>query len=415
MYCGSCLRDNAMATELLARGHDVILLPVYTPTFTDEPNVSRDHVVLGGISAYLEQYVPFFRKTPRWLDRLWDSKAVLDLASRRSISTNPKMLGEMTVSVLKGENGFQRKEIDKLIEWLKDEPPPDVINLPYSLLLGLAGPLKQALNVPILCTLQGEDLFLDGLQEPYRTESLSLIRDHLNDVDLFLSVSEFYAEFMPDYLGIPAEKIRVVPLGINPNGFELREPQRDGPFTIGFLARLAPEKGLHVLADAYRMLRQSGELSEARLAAAGYMASDCKPYLDDIQKGLKDAGLGNEFHYRGVLDRPDKIAFLRILNVMSVPATYDEPKGVSLLEAMACGVPVVQPRRGAFTEIVERTGGGLLVQPDDPHSLAEGILRIAREREFAADLSARAFRGVREHYTAAHMADRVLEAYESVI
>jgi len=415
MYCGSCLRDNAMATELLARGHDVILLPVYTPTFTDEPNVSRDHVVLGGISAYLEQYVPFFRKTPRWLDRVWDSKAVLDLASRRSISTNPKMLGEMTVSVLKGENGFQRKEIEKLIEWLKDESPLDVINLPYSLLLGLAGPLKQALNVPILCTLQGEDLFLDGLQEPYRAQSLNLIRDHLKHVDRFLSVSEFYAEFMPGYLGIPAEKIHVVPLGINPNGFELREAQRDGPFTVGFLARIAPEKGLHVLAEAYRILRESGELPEARLVAAGYMAPDCKPYLEGIQKRLKDAGLANEFNYRGVLDRHDKIAFLRTLDVMSVPATYDEPKGVSLLEAMACGVPLVQPRRGAFTEIVERAGGGLLVQPDDPQDLAEGILKIAKDQQLAAELSASGFRGVREHYTAAHMADRVLEAYESVI
>ena len=93
MYCGSCLRDNAMATELIARGHDVMLLPVYTPTFTDEPNVSNDHVVFGGISAYLEQYVPIFRKTPRWLDRMWDSKTVLSLASRRSISTNPQDAG----------------------------------------------------------------------------------------------------------------------------------------------------------------------------------------------------------------------------------------------------------------------------------------------------------------------------------
>ena len=109
MYCGSCLRDNAMATELMKRGHDVLLLPVYTPTLTDEPNVSADHVVLGGISAYLEQYVPLFRKTPRWLDRLWDSKTALNLATRRSLSTNPKTLGEMTVSVLKGEDGFQRK------------------------------------------------------------------------------------------------------------------------------------------------------------------------------------------------------------------------------------------------------------------------------------------------------------------
>jgi glycosyltransferase involved in cell wall biosynthesis len=415
MYCGSCLRDNAMATELLARGHDVMLLPVYTPTFTDEPNVSRDHVVLGGISAYLEQYVPLFRKTPRWLDRMWDSKTVLSLASRRSISTNPKMLGEMTVSVLKGEDGFQRKEIDKLIDWLKTEPLPDVINLPYTLLLGLAGPLKQTFNVPVVCTLQGEDLFLDGLQDPYRTEALNLIRDQIEHVDSFLSVSKFYADFMPGYLGIPAEKIRVVPLGINPQGFELREPDRNNPFTVGFLARVAPEKGLHVLAEAYCIMRQSGDLPEGRLEVAGYMAPDCKPYLEAIQKRLQDAGLAGEFHYRGVLDRAEKIAFLRKLDVMSAPATYDEPKGVSLLEAMACGVPLVQPRRGAFTEIVESTRGGLLVQPDDPDSLAAGILKLFNDNELAEELSASGFRGVREHYTAANMADRVLEAYESVI
>jgi glycosyltransferase involved in cell wall biosynthesis len=415
MYCGSCLRDNAMATELIARGHDVMLLPVYTPTFTDEPNVSRDHVVLGGISAYLEQYVPMFRKTPRWLDRLWDSKTVLSLASRRSISTNPTMLGEMTVSVLKGEDGYQRKEIDKLIDWLKTEPLPDVINLPYTLLLGMAGPLKRAFKVPIVCTLQGEDLFLDGLQAPYRAEALNLIRDHLPHVDLFLSVSEYYARFMPGYMEIPPEKIRVVPLGINPKGFELREPNRNGPITIGFLGRVAPEKGLHVLAEAYRLMRESGELPNARLEAAGYIAADCKPYLEKIQQRLKNAGVGSEFHYHGVIDRADKIAFLRKLDVMSLPATYDEPKGVSLLEAMACGVPLVQPRRGAFTEIVETTGGGLLVQPDDPKSLAEGILKVVNNKALAEELSANGFHGVREHYTAAHMADRVLEAYESVI
>jgi glycosyltransferase involved in cell wall biosynthesis len=414
MYCGSCLRDNAMATELMKRGHDVLLLPVYTPTLTDEPNVSNDHVVLGGISAYLEQYVPLFRKTPRWLDRLWDSKTALNLATRRSLSTNPKTLGEMTVSVLKGEGGFQRKEIDKFIDWIKHESPPDVVNLPYTLLLGLAGPIKQALNAPILCTLQGEDLFLDNLQEPYRTQSLDLIRDHLSYVDQFLSVSEYYAEFMPGYLGIPRDKIRVVPIGINPEGFELRNTDRRAPFTVGFFGRIAPEKGLHVLAEAYRIARQSGELGDARLEAAGYMATDCKGYLEAIQQRLQDAGLANEFHYRGAVERVEKIEFLRGLDVMSMPATYDEPKGVSLLEAMACGVPLVQPRRGSFTEIVEKTSGGLLVQPDDPQSLAEGILRIARDHNLAQDLSANAFRGVREHYTAAHMADKVLEAYSDL-
>ncbi|HJZ80685.1 MAG TPA: glycosyltransferase family 4 protein [Pyrinomonadaceae bacterium] len=415
MYCGSCLRDNALATELIARGHDVVLLPVYTPTHTDEPNVSQNKVVLGGISAYLEQYVPFFRKTPAWLDALWDSKVILDLASRRSISTNPKMLGEMTVSVLKGEDGFQRKEIRKLIAWLKREPLPDVISLPYSLLLGLAGPLKRELNRPICCTLQGEDLFLDGLQEPYRDQALDLIRSHIKHVDLFLPISEFYAEFMPGYLRIPAEKMWVVPIGINLEDFETATPAAKNGFTVGFLGRVAPEKGLHVVAEAYKLFREQTNGKTARLEAAGWMAPESKPYLDEIKQRFAAWGLASEFHYRGVLDRDQKIEFLRQLDVMSVPATYDEPKGVSLLEAMACGVPLVQPRRGAFTEIVEKTSGGLLVEPDNEQSLANGLLEIFQNRPLAEQLGREGARGVRQHYSAAHMADRALEAYESVI
>jgi glycosyltransferase involved in cell wall biosynthesis len=100
--------------------------------------------------------------------------------------------------------------------------------------------------------------------------------------------------------------------------------------------------------------------------------------------------------------------------MMSMPATYDEPKGVSLLEAMACGVPLVQPRRGGFTEIIEKTGGGLLIRPDDPQSLAEGILKVYKNKELAEQLSANGFRGVRQHYTAAQMADKLMLAFQSV-
>ena len=419
MYCGSCLRDNALATELIARGHDVTLLPVYTPTLTDEPNVSGDKVFFGGISVYLEQYVPLFRKSPRWLDRLWDSTPVLQLASRRSLSTSPKMLGELTVSMLKGEAGFQHKEISKLLEWLKHEGLPDVVSLPYSLLLGLAKPIKEALGRPICCTLQGEDLFLEGLREPYRGEAKSLIRANIRHVDVFISVSNYYAEFMLDYLGIPREKIRVVPLGINLQGYQARlKPRVDKesePFTVGFFARIAPEKGLHVLADAYRRMRQHGRLSAARLEAAGYLAPEHQAYLKDIEREMEQAGLGGEFTYRGVLDREQKIAFLQSLDVLSVPATYDEPKGMFLLEAMACGVPLVQPRRGAFTEIIEKTSSGLLVEPDDAESLAVGILRIYNDPALREKLGQSGFEKVREHYSVALMADRALEAYASVL
>jgi glycosyltransferase involved in cell wall biosynthesis len=414
MYCGSCLRDNALAAELIARGHDVTLLPVYTPTRTDEPNVSNERVFFGGVSVYLEQYVPIFRKLPRWLDRLWDSQAMLRMASRRSISTSPKMLGEMTVSMLKGENGFQRKEVFKFIEWLRQESPPDVVSLPYSLLIGLSKPIKELLGRPVCCTLQGEDLFLEGLHEPYKSESLDLIRANVKHVDAFIAVSQYYADFMPDYLGIPAEKIHVVPLGINMQGYEQRKPDTDKIFTIGFFARVAPEKGLHVLAEAYRKLRAAERIPKARLEAAGYIAPEHQGYLREIEQQMTASGFESEFNYRGVLDRDEKIAFLRKLDVMSVPATYDEPKGIFLLEAMACGVPVVQPRRGAFTEIVENTGGGLLVEPDSPEAIAAAIQRLFDEPELGARLSESGFRKVREQYTVAQTADSALELWGAV-
>jgi glycosyltransferase involved in cell wall biosynthesis len=415
MYCGSCLRDNALATELLARGHDVTLLPVYTPTLTDEPNVSYDKVFFGGVSVYLEQYLPIFRKSPKWLDGIWDSKPMLSFASRRSISTSPKMLGEMTVSMLKGEAGFQQKEISKMLDWLNVEGKPEVISLPYTLLLGLAKPLKEALDRPVLCTLQGEDLFLDGLEEPYRSESKELISEHLKYIDAFISVSEYYAEFMPRYLGVPAEKIRVVPLGINLEGYSKKERDPSQPFTIGFFARVAPEKGLHVLAEAYRHLRKNGRLENACLRAAGYLAPEHRSYLNEIQEAMNQAELGSEFKYEGVVDRQQKIAFLQSLDVLSVPATYNEPKGIFLLEAMACGVPVLQPRRGGFTEVVERTGGGLLVEPDNVDALAEGILKLATDTELRASLGQSGFQKVREHYSVSRMADSALTAYESVM
>src|ERR1051325_3677528 len=114
MYCGSCIRDNALAAELKSQGHDVILLPIYTPTLTHQTNASQEKVFFGGISVYLEQYSALFRKTPWLLDRLWDSKWALKLASKRSIPVNPRLLGEMTISMLRGEDGHQRKEIEKL-------------------------------------------------------------------------------------------------------------------------------------------------------------------------------------------------------------------------------------------------------------------------------------------------------------
>jgi glycosyltransferase involved in cell wall biosynthesis len=414
MYCGSCLRDNALAAELLRRQHDVVLTPVYTATKTDEKNVSEAHIFFGGISVFLEQHSALFRHTPRFLDRVWDSRWALRLATRRQIRVDAKSLGEMTVSMLRGEQGFQAKEIEKLLEWLRLEPRFDVINLPYSLLTGLAEPLKRELKVPICVTLQGDDLFLDQLGEPHRQQSLDLIRHWSTYVDAYVAVSQYYLDYMPEYLGIPRSKMRLARLGINLDGYRPRTPTSNTPFTIGYLARVAPEKGLHLLVDAYVRLRKSPGTDGTRLIAAGYLAPEHQGYLDAARATVRAAGLESEFEYLGEVDRSAKIAFLQQVDVLSVPTTYHEPKGMFLLEAMASGVPVVQPRHGAFPEIIERTGGGMLVTPDDPQALADGLAALHLDRALAQALGNAGAVSVRSHYSVQNMAEQVEAVYREV-
>jgi glycosyltransferase involved in cell wall biosynthesis len=336
------------------------------------------------------------------------------MASKRQIKVDPQSLGQLTVSMLKGERGFQAKEIGKLLDWLRLERRFDIIVIPYSLLLGIAEPLKRELKVPIGCTLQGDDLFLDGLGASHKQQSLELIGEASRYVDGFFPVSEYYRDFMPSYLGIGRDKMHVIPLGINVEGYDVREDRPTDTFTVGYFARIAPEKGLHVLCDAYIRMRRQSVPGKARLVAAGYLAPEHHGYLEEARVAMRSAGLGEEFEYLGEVDRTDKIRFLRALDVLSVPTVYAEPKGMFLLEAMAVGVPVVQPRKGAFPEIVARTRGGLIVEPDDPEALAAGILSLWRDRDRAAALGRTGAHGVREHYEVSRMAETAEAAYAFV-
>ena len=414
MYCGSCLRDNALAAELTAQGHEVTLMPLYTPTLTDEPNVSRKRVFFGGVSVYLEQHLAAFRMTPSWLDRIWDSMPVLKAASRRSIAVSPRHLGELTISMLRGEHGLQRKEFGKLMRWAVSQPAPDVVNLPNALLISLAAPLKAALGRPVCCTLQGEDLFLEGLGDPWRSQALALIRAQVDSVDAFIAVSDYYAGFMSRYLGIPERKMHVVPIGINLKGHDTGFRFHTNCFTVGYFARIVPEKGLNVLCEAYHKLRRETDFSGATLEAAGYLAAEHRGYLQGIEQQMKQWGLGDEFRYRGVLDRVHKIDFLRSLSVLSVPGPYAEPKGIYALEAMANAVPVVQPRHGVFPEMIEKTGGGILVEPENVESLAEGIYSLWHDQARAEELGHLGAQGVRRHYSAAQMAERAVQVYGGI-
>jgi glycosyltransferase involved in cell wall biosynthesis len=279
----------------------------------------------------------------------------------------------------------------------------------------MAAPLKRTLGRPVCVTLQGEELFIDSLVAPYREQALALIRRQVRDVDHFIAVSDYCARYMSSFLEIPADRISVVPLGIAMDGYGTPEGGRHADeFRVGYLARIAPEKGLRLLAEAYVRLRTQMNGAPARLEVAGYLASEHRPYLDSARAVLANAGMQDEMTYHGEVDRAGKRAFLRGLDVLSVPATYDEPKGMPLLEAMASGVPVVQPRRGAFIEVVNKTGGGVLVDQDDPDALANGLHALWSDPVARTRLGRGGFDGVRAHYTIAHSADRLIGVYESL-
>ena len=410
MYCGSCIRDNALAAALTRRGHDVTLLPLYTPTRTDEANVSQKRVFFSGISVYLEEYVSLFRWTPWLLDRLWESPWLLRLVSGR-MKTDPGQLGGLTVSMLEGTHGHQRKEFDKLVHWLRDQPRPDVIDISNSMLIGIAEPLRQALGCPVNCTLQGENIFLSHLPEPYRSRAVGLIREQVAHVDSFVAVSDYYAGCMSRYLEIPGAKMHVVPLGVDVDRFRPGDDASTGSLTIGYFGRIAPEKGIHRLCDAYAALRSRGELDGCRVELAGYLGPEHTDYWRRIESGIAGRDFSADIHYRGELELGEKVAFMQGLDLFVVPAEYDDPKGLSLIEAMACGVPVVAPRRGTYTELVERTGGGVLVEPEDADALERTLAGLVADPERRAELGRRAAEGVRARYSTDEMTTRALDVY----
>jgi glycosyltransferase involved in cell wall biosynthesis len=414
MFCGSCLRDNTMAAALIDAGHDVLLIPTYTPTRSEGRNLSMHRVYLGGINVFLQENVAWFRRAPRFVNRLLDAAPLLRLATRRGVSVEPSHLGRLTVSMLRGTDGTQRRAILELVQFLVDEVGPEIVSIPNSLLIALAPAVKAALKVPVVCTLQGEDLFLDGLGDPYRSQAIGMIREHAAQVDAFVAVSHYGADAMASCLGIDRNRIHVVPLGIDVDG-HARAGLDGEVFTIGYLARVAPEKGLDVLCDAYHRLRASPGLPLSRVSAVGYLAPEHRPYLAGIQKRVEGWGLADQFTYHGALDRAEKLAFLQTLSVLSVPAPHAGQKGQFLLEAMASGIPVVQPRSGAFIELVETTGGGILVDPDNPEAVAAGLLDLWRNPDRRRELGAKGYDGVRRHYSAARMVERTMEVYRSVL
>ena len=416
MYCGTCIHDNTLAAALQRKGHEVALIPTYTPIRTDEADVSIDRVFYGGINVYLQQKSALFRHTPWMLDRLFDSHSLLNGLSRFSASTSAKDLGTLTVSVLQGEEGQQKKELAKLVKWLKDAYQPDLVQLTNSMFVGFAREMKKALGVPILCALQGEDIFLEDLIEPYKSQAIRLLQARASDVDGYIAPCQYYADFMAEYLDIPADKVDVVNLGLNLSEHGVYQKNlAETPFVIGYLARICPKKGLHLLVDAfYRLTNQVG-LDKVQLKVAGYLGKKDEPYLEQLVKQIEAWGLSDVFDYWGEVDRHQKIDFLNSLHVLSVPTTYKESKGLFILEALANGVPVVQPRHGTFPEFIAATGGGVLVEPESPDAIAQGISQLMTDRGYREQLGQQGKEAVHRGFSDDLMAEATLAVYQKYI
>ena len=428
MYCGSCLHDNTLAAALMAKGHEVALIPTYTPTRTDEEDVSIDRVFYGAVNVFLEQKSAVFRHIPEPLHWLFDRPKLLNWISGRSVSIDATKLGDMTLSVAKGEAGNQQREVEKLVSWLRDDFKPDIVHITNSMFLGLAGPLKREIRVPVLCSLQGEDIFLDELSEPFKSQVRDQLQAHARIVDGLVATCNYYADFMGKYLDVDPQRIHVVPLGIKLEGHQGAPPplqsadtpvdrvpeslsSASSPFVVGYLARICPEKGLHKLVEAFALLSERVGKKDLRLQVAGYLGKRDKIYFQDIKRRVDELFLTEVFDYVGEVNRDEKIDFLQAIDVLSVPTTYCDPKGLFVLEALANGTPVVQPAHGSFPEMIAATGGGLLFEPGSIESLVAKLEQLMRSPQDRYELGRCGADAVHKRFSDTAMADATLGVY----
>ena len=419
MFCGSCMRDNTLAATLLKRGVPMTLVPAFTPIRTEESDVSSDRVVLGGVNVYLEQKWPWLGRLPRPVRRALDHPRLLGALSGAALQTRRDGDGEVALSLLRGASGRQAAEVRELVGFLL-ELAPDLVSVTNLLIAGFVPSMKERLNVPVAVTLQGDDLFLDALPTRDRGPVLQEMRRVAKHVDLFQTFTEDYAARMAELFEIPLERLRVIPLGLgaphelrSESASEIDRSHR--PPTIGYLARLCPEKGLHRLVDAFLRVRQMPGTEDARLRLAGWQGAVDRPFVEDQLRRLKEAAGEGSFDLVEVPDRAMKARFLSSLDVFSVPTVYREPKGLYVLEALAAGVPVVQPAHGSFPEILEQTGGGVLVKPGDHEELAVALHRLLCDPEMSRRLAAEGQRNLDAFHHADQMADATLQTWRELI
>lgn len=416
MYCGGCFRDNALVAALRKQGHETLMVPLYLPLTLDEPDQSAGvPTFFSGINVYLEQKSAFFRHAPKWLHKLLASPALLNWASKYSARTRAADVGDLMISMLRGEEGNQARELDELIAWLKAHAKPDVICLSNALLAGMARRLTSELHCAVTCLLGGEDAFLDALPVAVRDLAWKTLSERCRDVDLFLPPTRYFGDLMSQRLMLRQEQVRVVPNGINLAGYSTGQnvgTMVENAPVLGFFARMCREKGLDTLIDAYLLLKRRDSEKKLRLHVGGGCGPTDKPFVEEQRRKLAAAGVLDDAQFFPNIDHAAKIDFYQGLTIFSTPALYGEAFGLYIIEALAAGVPIVQPRHAAFPELIEATGGGLLCQPGDPKSLADTIETLLRDQIRARALGAAGREAVLKEFNIDTVAAKTLRAFQ---
>lgn len=414
-YCGNCLRDSKYVEAMRKSDHQVVKLPMYLPLFADEHDLSKEiPVFYGAVSIYLKQLFPVFRRAPEWVDNMLNSKPMLRLASKFAGSTRAKGLEEMTVSMLLGEEGQQKEELQRMVDWIVENCNPDVIHLSNALLLGLAHQLSERLNVPVVCSLQDEDVWVDVMKPSARESVWKLMSKKSEHVNAFLSVSDYYAVEMKNKMDIPDEKLRSVHIGVDPDDYTFK-PVAEKKRNIGYLSRMCHENGLDILVDAFIELKQKDEFSDVGLILTGGSTGDDRKYLAEIRQKLKENDLLSQVQFHEDFEEEGLKEFLGMVSMVSVPVRNGEAFGIYLLECMASGVPVVQPALGAFPEIVSLTEGGVVFEPNTPEALAGSLAKLLSDPEKLDILSRNGREGVEKHFHINDQAEKMVRIYKEAI
>ena len=414
-YCGNCLRDSGYVTALKQTGHDAHTLPIYLPLSLNDENREVDvPVFYGAISIYLKQNFKIFRGMPLWMENFFNSAPFLRYAAKKAGSTRADGLEDMTISMLEGHEGYQAEELDQLIHYLKNHAKPDVVHLSNALLLGLAKKIKQELNIPVVCSLQDEDVWVDAMRQSYQKQLWDLLSEKAKDVDAFIAVSNYFGTLMQNRMNIPDSKMHVVPVGIDHEEYRFTLPDMNAP-VIGYLSRLNEENGFEIVIDAFIKLKQNPDHENVKLKVTGGSTGDDKRFINRQIRKLKRSKLLGDVEFCDAYQGEAKKQFLSSLTLVSVPVLKGEAFGLYQLESMASGTPIVQPALGAFTEIVENTGGGVIFEPNTPDALAQKLHEVLSNTDNLLKMSEQGLASVKQHYNIKVQIRKMIAVYESVL